>query len=116
MADIQSQTCLGATWGYKQVWVQTGDIKQIHVESEKREREGATWQHLMGPPQHDSATWQHPIGPPHPYGSHTPDGWVPLMPRGSISLGHVSMPPQPIRLRGWGLIRWTYHSMPPQPN
>jgi hypothetical protein len=74
------------------IWVQTGDLKHTHTESEERERESATCQHLIGPPQHVSATCQHLIGPPHPYGSHMSDKWVPLVPRVSTSLVHLTQP------------------------
>jgi hypothetical protein len=75
MAEIQSETCLGATWGQKHCWVQTGDLK-TYTHKIREETEGATWQHL--------------IGSSHPCGSHIPDRWVPLMPHGSTTLGHVS--------------------------
>jgi hypothetical protein len=77
--NLGIKTCLGANWG-----------SQACTHRIREEREGATWQHLIGPPQHVSATLQHPIDPPHPCGSHTPDRWVPLVSRGSTSLGHVS--------------------------
>jgi hypothetical protein len=56
------------------------------------EREYATCQHLIGPPQHVSATCRHFIGSPHPCGSYMSDKWVPLMPRVSISLVHLPSP------------------------
>jgi hypothetical protein len=67
-------------------------ISNTHTENQRREREGATWQHLIGPPQHVSATCQHLIGPPHPCGSHMSDKWVLLVPRVSISLVHLTQP------------------------
>jgi hypothetical protein len=53
-----------------------GDPKQIHTQSEKRER---------------AATWQHSIGPPHSCGSHISDKWVLPMPRDNTLLGRLSM-------------------------
>jgi hypothetical protein len=54
MVEIQSETCLGATWGQKHCWVQTGDLKYTHTESEKREgvpRDSTSLVHLthVGP-------------------------------------------------------------------
>jgi hypothetical protein len=51
-----------------------------------------TCQHPIGPPQHVSATCQHLIGPPHPCGSHMSDKWVPLVPRVSTPLVHLTQP------------------------
>jgi hypothetical protein len=63
--NLGTETLLGANRG-----------SQACIYRIREEREGVTWKHLIGPPQHVSATWQHSIGPPHPYGS--------------TSLGHIS--------------------------
>jgi hypothetical protein len=74
-------TLLGANWG-----------SQTYTHRIREEREGATCQHLIGPPQHVNATCQRLIGPPHPCGSRISDKWIPLMPRGSTSLVHLTQP------------------------
>jgi hypothetical protein len=76
---LEIDTLLGANWG-----------SQTYTYRIREEREGATCQHLIGPPQHVSAMCQHIIGPPHPCGSHISDKWVPLMSHGSQLVVHVS--------------------------
>jgi hypothetical protein len=76
---LGTETHLGANWE-----------SQTCTHRIREEREGATCQYLTGPLQHDSATCQHLIGPPHPCGSHMSDKWVPLVPRVSTSLVHIT--------------------------
>jgi hypothetical protein len=49
---LGTETHLGANWG-----------SQTYTHRIREEREGATCQHLIGPPQHVSATCHNPIGP-----------------------------------------------------
>jgi hypothetical protein len=49
-AEIQSRVHLGAIWGQRHIWVQTGDPKHTYTESEKREgvtRVSISLGHLM---------------------------------------------------------------------
>jgi hypothetical protein len=57
--NLGTETHLGANWG-----------SQTYTHRIREERESATCQHLIGPPQRVSATCQHLIGPTQPGGSH----------------------------------------------
>jgi hypothetical protein len=109
------------------IWVQLGDrytagcklgISNIHIQNQRREREGATCQHPIGPPQpcgphhytdltcgsHQHATWQALTGLPQhsqatwQHGSNTPQhikqyllthGSSLLVPLGSVDTWHL---------------------------